>query len=108
MTQALPTKLTEAEWQRGRQRQLDYLESTRGTDKYEPQHEVFVRVSQLRYEIYGQRQEVKQIEVEPQLFQAAYEAIGQYSRSAGPRNPFPMPVPEREYEMWGVKVVKAA
>jgi hypothetical protein len=108
VTQILPTKLTRAEWELDQQHRLDYLESTRGTPRYEPQYEVFVRVNQLRYRIYGERQDIEQIDVEPQLFQAAYEAISQCLATAGPRNPFPLPAPEREYEMWGVRVVKAA
>jgi len=102
------TKLTEAEWFESQKRFRRVVERHLGTPEYEPQAELLVRKQELEFCIYAEFHEITQMEVEPELFQAAYEKMNQAFWREGAGNPYPLPVPEREYKMWGVRVVKAA
>lgn len=70
-----------------------------------PIDEIYHRLFKLRY---GKPEynKVTSIQVEPELFVAAYTEMSHICAVHKDRG-FRMPVPEREYEMWGVVVVKA-
>jgi len=101
-------KYTEAEWYAWLENDHKKIATMRDEPEYEPQYEVFLRINQMRYRVYGERQEVEQIEIDPTLYEAAYLEMNSQFWREGSGNPFPLPVPECEYRMWGVRVRKAA
>lgn len=102
------TKITEAEWFDNLKKFRRVVERHKGRTEYEPQAELLVRKFELEFIVYAEIQEVAQMEVEPELFCSAYESMNKAFWREGANNPFPLPVPEREYQMWGVKMVKKA